>query len=78
MSDNPYYIVSHVRKDGGARETTYIGYGAERAAYRDYGELTEAKAIRFVQMVQRIINGPSDVDFNLVASHTKPGETNPK
>ena len=53
-----FLIVSHVRLDGGVGQTTFIGYGAERCAFRDAAELEAFAYVRYVAVVQREGEGP--------------------
>lgn len=71
----PFFIVSHIRHDGGAHSLTLYGYSSEREALRVFTELKAAKTIRYVQVVQRYQppkNAP--VEFVLINSAVNDGQ----
>jgi len=75
MSSSPYFIVSWLRCDGGAHETTFMGFSAETCALRFFAELKEhPKYNRCARVIERhSAQNPAhptqpDVTFDEVAS----------
>ncbi len=55
MSDR-YIKVSAIRQDGGAHETSFLGYGAESCALHFAGDLEQSKYVRHVVVFERHVD----------------------